>query len=338
MKLNGFQMPRLVEIDKDSLTGTYGRFVVQPLERGFGVTVGHALRRVLISAIQGAAVKRLSIEGVQHEFTTVKGVREDVPEIILNLKEVALRYHGEEDRILRVEATGPKALRAGDLGVDASVEVMNPERHIATLGDGAKLNMELTVGNGRGYVFAEENKVPEQPIGTIPLDANFSPVLKVHYETENARVGRRTDYDKLTVEIWTDGSLRPEEAVAQAASILNEHFDLFVSFEEEPQASEEKQVDDESKRVARLLAMKVDELELSVRSANCLRAAGIIYLRELVSRSEAEMLKFRNFGRKSLTELGEILQTLNLTWGMDITRYEGIEIEEEVDDPLVEEF
>lgn len=338
MSLDGLQMPRLVEVDKDSLSETYGKFAMQPLERGFGVTMGHTLRRVLVSSIQGAAIKSVSIEGVQHEFSVVKGVREDIPEIILNLKEVALRYHGDEDRILHVEAKGPTTVTAKDLAVDSSVQVMNPELHIATIGKGASLTMDLAVGLGRGYVFAEENKVPDQPIGTIPMDANFSPVVKVNYDIENARVERRTDYDKLTLEVWTDGSLKPEDAVAQAARILIEHFNLVTNFEDEPAPAEEKSVDEETRRVAKLLSRPVEELELSVRSANCLRAAGIANLKELVSRSEAEMLKFRNFGRKSLDELGEILVTLDLTWGMDMSLYEDVEIEEEAASPLADEF
>ena len=328
----------MVEVDKEALTDTYGKFVMQPLERGFGVTIGHALRRVLVSAIQGAAIKSLKLEGVQHEFSVVKGVREDIPEVILNLKEVALRYHGDEDRVLHVEATGPCELTAKDLGVDSIVEIMNPDLHIATLGKGAHLKMEIAVGLGRGYVFAEENKSPDQPIEIIPLDTNYSPVLKVNYDLENARVGRRTDYDRLTLEVWTDGSIKPEDAVAQAARILIEHLNLVANFEEEPAPAEEKSVDEETKRVARLLAMPVEELELSVRSGNCLRAAGIANLRELVSRSEAEMLKFRNFGRKSLNELGDILTSLELSWGMDITPYQDVEIEEETASPLAEEF
>jgi DNA-directed RNA polymerase subunit alpha len=215
---------------------------------------------------------------------------------------------------------------------------MNPDLHIVTLGKGAELKMEIAVGLGRGYVFAEENKVAEQPIGTIPMDANFSPVTKVNYDLENARVERRTDYDKLSLEVWTDGSLKPEDAVAQAARILIAHFNLVINFEDEPAPTEEKSVDEETRRVARLLVRPVEELELSVRSANCLRAAGIANLKELVSRSEAEMLKFRNFGRKSLDELGEILVTLDLSWGMDISAYEDVEIEEETASPLVEEF
>ncbi|MEW6755972.1 MAG: DNA-directed RNA polymerase subunit alpha [Candidatus Latescibacterota bacterium] len=338
MKLEGLQMPRLVEIDRETLTPTYGSFVVQPLERGFGVTLGHALRRVLLSSIQGAAIKRISIQGVQHEFSVVEGVREDVPEIILNLKEVALRYDGTEDRVLHVERTGPGELVGRDLAVDGSIQVANPGLHIASLAEGASLQLEVTVGKGRGYVFAEDNKAPDQPIGTIPMDANYSPVLQVQYQTENARVGRRTDYDKLTLQLWTNGTVRPEDALAQAARILSEHLDLFISFEQEPEVAEERQVDEETKRVARLLRTPVDELELSVRSANCLRAAGITNVRELVSRTESEMLKYRNFGRKSLNELGEILEKMGLTWGMDMAPYENVEIEEEVANPLAEEF
>jgi DNA-directed RNA polymerase subunit alpha len=331
-------MPRLVEIDRESLSATYGSFVVQPLERGFGVTLGHALRRVLLSSIQGAAIKRISVLGVQHEFSVVEGVREDVPEIILNLKEVALRYDGAEDRVLHVGRTGAGELLARDLAVDASVQVANPDLHIARIDEGASLELEITVGKGRGYVFAEENKAPEQPIGAIPMDANYSPVLQVQYQTENARVGRRTDYDKLTLQVWTNGTVRPEDALAQAARIIMEHLTLFSSFEQEPEVSEERQVDEETKRVAKLLASSVDDLELSVRSANCLRAAGITNLRDLVSRTESEMLKYRNFGRKSLNELGEILEKMGLTWGMDMAPYENVEIEEEVTNPLSEDY
>ena len=331
-------MPRLVEIEKESLNDTYGKFVVQPLERGFGVTLGHSLRRILLSSIQGAAIKQVNVQGVQHEFSVVEGVREDVPEIVLNLKEVALGYVGDEDRVLRVEKTGAGALTAGDLAVDPNVQILNPDLHIATLDEGATLTMELTVGQGRGYSFAEENKVPDQPIGSVPIDSSFSPVTNVKYDTENARVGRRTDYDRLSLEVWTDGSVNPEDALAQAAKIMMEHLSLFINFEEEAVEVEEKEVDEETKRVARLLAMPVEELELSVRSANCLRAAGITHLRELVGRSEAEMLKYRNFGRKSLNELGEILDTLKLNWGMDLSPYENVEIDEDAVNPLAEEF
>tara|TARA_B100000686_G_C16763506_1_gene960296 strand:- start:445 stop:1461 length:1017 start_codon:yes stop_codon:yes gene_type:complete len=338
MALEGLQMPRLVEVETDTLTDTFGAFTMQPLERGFGVTVGHAIRRVLLSSVQGAAIKSISIEGVQHEFSVVKGIREDLPEIVLNLKEVAIRYHGEEDRVLRIEAKGARDLTAKELMVDADVEILNPDLHIATLGSDANLTMELTVGLGRGYVFAEENKSSDQPIGTIPIDANYSPVLKVNYDIEHARVGRRTDYDRLNLQVWTDGSLGPEDVVAQAARILIEHLSLVANFQEEPEPVPDREVDEETKRVAKLLATPVEELELSVRSANCLRAAGISNLRELVSRSESEMLKFRNFGRKSLDELGEILDHFQLSWGMDMGRFEDVEIVEEHAGALAEEY
>ncbi len=338
MKLEGLQMPRLAEVEKESLSDTYGMFVVQPLERGFGVSIGHALRRVLLSFIQGAAIKQVNIEGVHHEFSTIEGVREDVPEIVRNFKEVALRYSGEEDRVLRVERTTGGTLVAKDIEVDPSVEVLNPELHIATLDKGASLKMELTVGCGRGYQFAEENKIPEQPIGAIPLDTNYSPVLKVHYDIENARVGRRTDYDKLIMEVWTDGSVHPEDAMSQAAQILTEHLNLFINFTEEPEGIEEKEVDEEAKKIVQLLQTPVEEIELTVRSANCLKAAGITHLRDLVSRTEAEMLQYRNFGRKSLNELQKILEENNLSWGMDLTPYDGIEIDQTADNSLAEEF
>ena len=338
MKLEGLQMPRLAEVEKESLSETYGMFVVQPLERGFGVSIGHALRRVLLSFIQGAAIKQVNIEGVHHEFSTLAGVREDVPEIIRNFKEVAVRYRGEEDRVLRVECTTEGTLEAKDLEVDPSVEVMNPDLHIATLDKGASLKMELTVGCGRGYQFAEENKIPDQSIGAIPLDTNYSPVLKVHYEIENARVGRRTDYDKLIMKVWTDGSVHPEDAMSQAARILTEHLRLFINFTEEPEGTEEKEVDEEAKKIVELLQTPVEEIELTVRSANCLKAAGITHLRDLVSRTEAEMLQYRNFGRKSLNELQKILEENNLSWGMDLTPYDGIEIDQKADNPLAEEL
>ena len=338
MKLEGLHMPRQAEVEKESLSETYGLFIVQPLERGFGVSIGHALRRVLLSFIQGAAIKQVNIEGVQHEFSTVAGVREDVPEIVRNFKEVAIRYRGEEDRVLRVERTTEGALVAKDLAVDPSVEVMNPDLHIATLDKGASLKMELTVGCGRGYQFAEENKIPDQPIGSVPLDTNYSPVLKVHYEVENARVERRTDYDKLIMEVWTDGSVHPEDAMSQAARILTEHLSLFINFKEEPESVEEKGVDEKAKKIAQLLQMPVEEIELTVRSANCLKAAGITHLRDLVSRTEAEMLQYRNFGRKSLDELKKILEENDLSWGMDLSLYVDIEIDQKADNSLAEEF
>lgn len=338
MKLEGLQMPKLAEVEKESLSETYGMFVVQPLERGFGVSIGHALRRVLLSFIQGAAIKQVHIEGVHHEFSTIAGVREDVPEIVRNFKEVAIRYRGEEDRVLRVECATAGALSAKALAVDPSIEVMNPDLHIATLDKGASLKMELVVGCGRGYQFAEENKIPDQPIGAIPLDTNYSPVLKVHYEIENTRVERRTDYDKLIMKVWTNGSVHPEDAMSQAAQLLSNHLSLFIHFTEEPESDDEKKVDEREKKIAQLLQMPVEEIELTVRSANCLKAAGITHLKDLVSRTEAEMLEYRNFGRKSLNELQKVLEENDLSWGMDLTPYAGIEVDQKADNPLAEEF
>ncbi|MGA1196954.1 MAG: DNA-directed RNA polymerase subunit alpha, partial [Candidatus Latescibacterota bacterium] len=234
MKLKNFQMPRSVQIDEDTLTHEYGKFTVQPLERGFGTTIGNALRRVLLSSIEGSAVKAAKIEGVQHEFTVIDGVVEDVTEIILNLKEVCVRVHSDDDKVIHIKKEGAGTLTAADLQVDADVEVMNPELHIATLDKDGVLDMELTIGKGRGFVLADQNKGADQPMGTIALDTAFSPVRKVHYEVDNARVGQQTDYDKLAMEIWTNGVVRPDDAVSHAAKILKDHLELFINFEDEP--------------------------------------------------------------------------------------------------------
>ena len=325
MKWKSLHMPRAVQIDETTLSSTYGKFILQPLERGFGTTIGNALRRVLLSSIHGAAIKSVKIEGVYHEFSTVAGVVEDVPEVILNLKEVCLRLHADEDRTLLVERRGPGDLKAGDLQVDAQIEIVNPDLHIAALDDGAVLKMELVVGGGRGYVFAEDNKRTDQPLGVIAIDSIFSPIRKVHYEIENARVGRRTDYDRLTLEVWTNGAMKPDDALSFAAKILKDHLELFIHFEEEGiEDVQEEEVDQEAQRVGNLLKMPVEELELSVRSANCLRAAGILTLEDLVQKTEPEMLKYRNFGRKSLNELNAILNNLGLSFGMDISQYKNV--------------
>jgi len=338
MKPKNFQMPRSVQIDEESLTTTYGEFQFQPLERGFGTTIGNALRRVLLSSIEGASIKAIRIDGVQHEFSVVDGVVEDVTEIVLNLKEVCLRVHSDDEKLLHVKIDGPGELKAKDLMVDADVEIMNPDLHIATLDKDGKLDVELTVGKGRGYVLAEENKHPDHPMGTITLDSAFSPVQKVHYEVDNSRVGQQTDYDKLTLEVWTNGVVRPEDAVAHAASILKEHLELFINFDEEPDDEPEEKVSEEDQRIASLLQMQVEELELSVRSANCLKAANILMLKDLVMRPESEMLKFRNFGRKSLNELNAILDGLGLQFGMDVGKYSEIAVPQERMTVLDEEF
>ena len=324
MNEKNFQMPRGVQIDEESLSDNYGLFSVQPLERGFGATIGNALRRVLLSSIEGAAVMAVKIEGIQHEFTVIEGVVEDVTEIVLNLKEICLRMHTDADKLLYLKTEGPGELKAGDLQVDADVEVMNPDLHIATLDKDGVLDMEVTVGKGRGYVLAEANKQADQPMGTIVLDAAFSPIRKVHYEIDNARVGQQTDYDKLSLAVWTNSAVRPDDAVAHAARILKNHLELFINFEEEPEEELEEVVDEETRRIATLLKMPVDELELSVRSANCLKAANIITLEDLVQKTENEMLKFRNFGRKSLNELTAILENLGIAFGIDVSKYQDV--------------
>ncbi|MFT5369622.1 MAG: DNA-directed RNA polymerase subunit alpha [Candidatus Latescibacterota bacterium] len=338
MKLKNFQMPRSVQIDEESLTDVYGKFTVQPLERGFGTTIGNALRRVLLASIEGAAVKAAKIEGVQHEFTVIDGVVEDVTEIILNLKEVCIRVHSDDDKVIHVKKEGPGELTAADLQVDADIEIMNPEQYIASLDKDGILDMELTVGKGRGFVLAEQNKSADHPMGTIALDTAFSPVRKVHYEVDNARVGQQTDYDRLVMEIWTNGVVRPDDAVSHAAKILKDHLELFINFEDEPEDEPEEVVDEETRRIATLLKMQVDELELSVRSANCLKAAKINTLEDLVQKPETEMLKFRNFGRKSLNELTAILDGLSLSFGMDISSYTDVAANAEPMAVLEDEF
>ncbi|MDP6778096.1 MAG: DNA-directed RNA polymerase subunit alpha [Candidatus Latescibacteria bacterium] len=338
MKPRNFQMPRSVQIDEESLTDGYGMFTVQPLERGFGTTIGNALRRVLMSSIEGAAVKAVRIEGVQHEFSVIESVVEDVTEIVLNLKEVCLRFHAEEDKLLRVTCDGPGELKADALQVDSDIEVMNPEQHLASLDEGGRLDMEITVGRGRGYVLAEDNKAAEQPMGTVPIDSAFSPIRKVHYEVDNARVGQQTDYDKLTLEVWTNAVVRPDDAVSHAGKILKDHLELFISFEEEPEEEPEEIVDEETQRIASLLQMPVEELELSVRSANCLKAASILTLEDLVQKTETEMLKFRNFGRKSLNELTAILEGQGLQFGMDTSKYNAVATKSEHLTVLDEDF
>ena len=324
MKPKNFQMPRSVQIDDDTLSDSYGKFTVQPLERGFGTTMGNALRRVLLSSIEGAAIKAVKIEGVQHEFTTLEGVVEDVTEIILNLKEVNIRLLEGEEKVIHVKKEGQGELKASDLQVDAQIEVMNPDQHIAGLDRDGVLDMEITIGVGRGYVLSDGNKNAEQPMGTIVLDAAFTPVRKIHFQVDNARVGQQTDFDKLTLEIWTNGVVRPDDSVAQAAKILKDHLELFINFDEEPEEEIDEVVDEATQRIAQLLEMQVDELELSVRSANCLKAADIVTLRDLVMRPESEMLKFRNFGRKSLNELNAILEGLGLSFGMEIGKFQDV--------------
>jgi DNA-directed RNA polymerase subunit alpha len=312
--------PRELESDETPTADSYGRFSCEPLERGFGTTLGNSLRRVLLSSLQGAAITSLKIEGVQHEFSTVQGVMEDVSDIVLNLKDVRLRMHGEGPRVLRLHTTGSGVLTAGDLvGDDSSVEVINPDQKVATLSDEADVEIEITVDRGKGYVPAEKNKSEDMPIGTIPIDSVFSPVRKVNYTVTPARVGRETDFDKLSLDIWTDGTIAPVDALAYAAKILKEQLSIFINFEEPVEAA--LPVAEEPTPLNPNLFKSVDELELSVRSANCLQNANLRLIGELVQRTEAEMLKTKNFGRKSLNELKDVLGGMGLELGMKIDRF-----------------
>jgi DNA-directed RNA polymerase subunit alpha len=307
-------------VDKEATTGNYGKFSCEPLERGFGTTLGNSLRRVLLSSLQGAAISAVKIDGALHEFQTLPDVVEDVTDIVLNLKEVLLRMHDPRPRTIRLDKEGEGPVKAGDISATDGVEVLNPEHHIATLSRGGKLHMELHVQMGRGYVSADRNKQPNMSIGTIPIDALYSPIKKVNYTVTNARVGQQTDYDKLNLEVWTNGAVTPEDAVAYAAKILKDQLTIFINFEETAEPIEEP-VSEEQTKLNENLDKSVDELELSVRSANCLQNANIRYIGELVQRSEAEMLKTKNFGRKSLKEIKEILAEMGLTLGMKLDNW-----------------
>jgi len=328
--------PKRLEVEKETLTPFYGKFAAEPFERGFGITIGNSLRRILLSSLQGAAIASVKIDGVLHEFSTIPGVKEDVTEVILNLKEVRLKLHTEEPKTIRVKTDGPKVLKAGDFQTGDAVEILNPEHYIATLSRDAKLSMEMAVKMGRGYVPAERNKEENQSIGTIPIDAIFSPIKKVNYTVTNARVGQITDYDKLTLEVWTDGSLSPEEAVAYAAKILKNQLSIFITFEEE----EEEEMaafgeQDEVEKLNENLFRSVDELELSVRSANCLKHANIKLIGDLVQKTEAEILATKNFGRKSLNEIKEILEEMGLGLGMKLENWPPKKEEQEMESEAV---
>ena len=321
MKWKSLQMPKEIVSDQSSATENYSRFIIEPLERGFGVTLGNALRRVLLSSIQGAAVVSIRINGALHEFTTIPGLYEDVTELVLNIKKIRAKMYADEMRTLTIEASKKGKITAGMLTGDAEVEIMNPDQHIAELVEDVEFKLEADIDYGRSYVTSEQNKRPDAPVGTVFLDSVFSPVIKVNYEVENTRVGQRTDYDKLMLEITTDGSISPEDSLSFAAKILKDHLQFLIHIDEEFVAAEEEVEDEETVRIRQLLKTRVDELELSVRSSNCLRAANIQTLSELVSKTESEMLKYRNFGRKSLNELNGILDELSLSFGMDIEKY-----------------
>jgi DNA-directed RNA polymerase subunit alpha len=311
-------MPRGVEVDNS--TEEYGRFIITPLERGFGVTLGNSLRRVLLSSIQGAAVTSIRIDGIHHEFSTIPGVLEDVPEIVLNIKRLRFKLHSDSSKTISLKAEKKGEIKAKHIQEDADIEIVNPDLHIATLSDNSNLDMELNIETGRGYVASEFLKEKEKSLGTIFLDALFSPVTKVNIQVENTRVGQRTDYDKLTLEIWTDSSILPRDALSHAAKIVRDHMNLLIAFEKEPEILEEKE-DKEFERIQKLLATRVEELELSVRASNCLENAKIQTIGDLVQKSEKEMLDYRNFGKKSLQELKEILEKMGLQFGMDVKPY-----------------
>lgn len=311
--------PQKVEVDEE--TGlVYGKYVCEPLERGFGLTLGNALRRVLLSSLQGAAIVSIKIDGVLHEFSSIPDVVEDVADIILNLKSLRLKLHGDQPRTIRIDEKGEKDVTAADLITDDHVDVLTPENHIVTLSKSGSLQMEMVVKMGKGYVPAEKNKSDDQPIGAILIDSIFTPIKKVNYVVTNARVGQQTDYDKLTFELWTDGSVSPRDAVAYAAKILKEQLTIFINFNEEEEPVETELVVPEDSFNENLFR-SVEELELSVRSANCLKNADIHLIGELVQRSEGEMLKTKNFGRKSLNEIKEILNEMGLSLGMKLDQF-----------------
>lgn len=321
-KVKGFHKPKRLECELETLTSTYGKFVAEPLERGFGQTLGNSLRRVLLSSIEGSAVTTVRIAGVYHEFSTIPGVKEDVTDLILNLKALRFKMAVEGPKTLHLKVAGPGEVRAAQVVTDADVEVLNPDLYITTLDKDGKLEMEIEVARGRGYVPAERNKRENQPVDVIAVDSVFSPIVRVNYHVEDTRVGHATDYNKLIIEVWTDGSILPQEAVIQAARILRDHLSIFIALDEEPEEPE-RIVDVEKERLVEYLGRSVDELELSVRSANCLKNSNIQYLWQLVQKTEAEMLKTKNFGRKSLNEIKEILSGMHLHFGMKVDDIPG---------------
>lgn len=315
-----FEVPKKIECDESTLTNTYGKFIAEPFERGYGATLGNGLRRILISSIEGSAVTSVKFNGALHEFSTIPGVIEDVTQIILNVKNLVLRSHAKSPKTIYLKAEKKEEVTAADIIHDETVEVLNPDLHIASFSKGGKLNLEMEVGRGRGYFPADKNKKEGLPIGVIPIDSIFTPVKKVNFAVENTRVGQITDYDKLILEIWTNGGISPKDALLYAATILQRHLDIFISMgqvpeEEEPE--EEKKIDEE---LLAKLRMPISELELSVRSANCLREAKINTIGELVQKTEMEMLKYRNFGKKSLAEINEILKGLGLSLGLKLDK------------------
>ena len=320
IKWRDFQLPKRLECDEASYTSTYGKFSAAPFEKGYGVTLGNSLRRVLLSSIEGSAVTSIKIIGVSHEFTTIPGVLEDVPEVILNIKSLVLNSHSKIPKTIYIKADKKGEIKAGDIEVDETIEIINPELHIATLTKDTKFHIEMEVSRGRGYVPAEMNKKEEKTAGVIAIDSIFTPIKKINFFVENTRVGQRTDYDKLILEIFTNGAISPKDALLYASNILQRHLDIFVSFGQLPDdvIEEEPEMTKEDLALYEKLRLPISELELSVRSSNCLREAGIKIIADLVKRGEDEMLGFKNFGKKSLTEIKELLAGMGLTLGMQI--------------------
>ncbi len=312
-----FQRPKRLECNRESLTGTYGQFYAQPFERGFGTTIGNAMRRVLLSSIEGAAITAVKIEGVLHEFTSIPGVVEDTTDLVLNLKQVPLKMTVDHPETIYLRAEGAGEVKAGDIETNPNVQILDPEVHIATIQEEGKLNIEMRVRPGRGYVSADRNFEADLPLGYIPIDSVHSPVKKVNYTVEDARLGQTTDYDKLTLEVWTNGAVAPADAVALGSKLIKDHLAIFINFEE-TEESGEKEIDKEREKLNENLSRSVEELELSVRSYNCLKNAEIRTIRDLVQKTEAEMLKTKNFGRKSLNEIKEILAEMGLSLGMKL--------------------
>ena len=318
MLWKGFQRPKRVDVDTETLTGTYGRFTAQPFERGFATTIGNALRRCLLSSIEGAAITAVNIEGVLHEFSSIPGVQEDVTDIILNLKQVPITLHSEDSKVLSIDFEGPGAVTAGQMGEDPQIEIVDSNVHIATVNEEGRLKLQAQVKRGRGYVSADRNFDESMGIGWIPVDSAHSPVRRVNYRVEAARLGQTTDYERLILEVWTNGTVRPEEAVSLAAMLLKDHLGIFIQTEESLRHDGGELGREELAGLDALLAKNIDELDLSVRSANSLKNANIHTLRDLVRRTEKDMLETKNFGKKSLEEVQEVLDKLGLSLGMDV--------------------
>jgi DNA-directed RNA polymerase subunit alpha len=316
MLWSDFQKPKKLDYDAETLTPNYGRFIAQPFERGFGTTIGNALRRVLLSSIEGAAVTAVRVEGVVHEFSSLTGVVEDMTDVVLNLKQIPFKMHGDGAKTLYLEKKGPGTITAADIDQDSDVEILDPTTHVATLSKEGSLKLELRLKRGRGYVVADKNADSDLPLGYIPVDSIHSPVRRVNYHVEGARVGQMTDYDRLVIEVWTNGAVSPQESIGLAADLLGDHLRIFSAFEAKGEMEEVTEQPEVDPRISELLSKPIEELDLSVRSANCLKNANIRTLGDLVQRSEREMLSTKNFGRKSLDEIKEVLANMGLSFGM----------------------